>query len=89
MTDSQRREATWIRKSLDRAEQRVADGEKDIEVIRKGIHEDIESNTSGVIDYIGLVNPDTFEAMDSFVRPLLAVMTVRFGETRLLDNTLL
>jgi pantoate--beta-alanine ligase len=89
LSESQRKEAVWLNQSLENAEQRVQDGERDMEAIRSGIQEDVETNTSGVIDYIGLVDPDTFQPITEFRRPLLAVMTVRFGETRLLDNQLL
>lgn len=89
LSDSHRREAVWLNKSLERAEQRVQDGERDMEALRSGIEEDVETNTSGIIDYIGLLDPDTFQPITDFRRPLLAVMTVRFGDTRRLDNRLL
>ena len=89
LSEVHREEATWLQKSLVRAAQRVEAGELSLDALREGIRSDVESNTSGVIDYIGLVNPDTFEPLNEFSSPVLAVMTVRFDQTRLLDNKIL
>jgi pantoate--beta-alanine ligase len=40
-------------------------------------------------DYIELVDPDTFEALDRLDRPALLVLAVRLGEVRLIDNVML
>jgi pantoate--beta-alanine ligase len=41
------------------------------------------------IDYVALVNPDTLESLSEITGPALAVLAVRVGTTRLIDNELL
>ncbi len=38
------------------------------------------------VDYAALVDPDSFEELQSLERPALAVVAVRIGSTRLIDN---
>ena len=40
-------------------------------------------------EYLAIVDPDTFEALDSLHRPALLVLAARVGEIRLIDNFLL
>jgi pantoate--beta-alanine ligase len=40
-------------------------------------------------EYVAVVDPDTFEALDRLDRPALLVLAVRIGEVRLIDNVLL
>ena len=41
------------------------------------------------LDYLELVNPDTFEPLETACASALAVVAARVGNTRLLDNIVL
>jgi len=66
------------------------------EAVRRNIHDvdaveqlmrNIAAETPGVeVDYLVLVDPETFERPADFHRPLLLAGAVRIGKTRLIDN---
>jgi pantoate--beta-alanine ligase len=66
------------------------------EAVRRNIHDvdavellmrKIAAETDGVeVDYLVLVDPETFERPIDFRRPLLLAGAVRIGKTRLIDN---
>lgn len=89
LSPEHRAQAVWLHRSLEQAQQMRRNGICSAEVIRNEVERILQENTEGLIDYIALVDPDSFESRDELVRPTLAVMTVRFGQTRLLDNRLL
>jgi len=84
----QRKEATVLYRSLKLAEAMVADGEKDLARIHEMMVKMINAESEGRIDYIAFVNPDTFETVKEIrsIKEILALLAVRFGQTRLIDN---
>jgi len=66
------------------------------EAVRRNIHDvdavellmrKIAAETAGVeVDYLVLVDPETFERPADFQRDLLLAGAVRIGKTRLIDN---
>jgi pantoate--beta-alanine ligase len=56
-----------------------------LEIMRKIIER--ESDTA--IDYVSLADPDTLEPLDAVGKRVVALLAVRVGKTRLIDNMLL
>lgn len=88
LSETERREATVLYRSLKLADSMVGRGEKDLARIRSEMLKLITTESKGRIDYISFVNPETFERIEEagFLRRILALIAVRFGKTRLIDN---
>ncbi|MGO9480690.1 MAG: pantoate--beta-alanine ligase [Candidatus Kryptoniota bacterium] len=94
----QRRQAPVLYKSLNLAESMIVDGENDLVKVRAAMVKLINSESEGKIDYISFVNPTTFDRIEKIGSlfgnspcgmEILALVAVRFGETRLIDNMIL
>ncbi len=55
---------------------------------RRIMRERIERESDAVVDYISLVDPDTLVELDQVGGRAVAVLAVRVGKTRLIDNML-
>ncbi len=90
LTPGQRQAATVLHRALQAAAARYASGERAPEVLRDVMRQTAESEPDGVVEYVSVADAATLkEAYTVSDRPLLASLTVRFGQTRLLDNCLL
>jgi pantoate--beta-alanine ligase len=86
---SARQQATVLWKGLQLAVRMVAAGQRDAGTIIARMHELIGSAKDAHIDYVALVDPETLQPVEVVAGPTLAVLAVRIGETRLIDNCLL
>jgi pantoate--beta-alanine ligase len=88
LSETERREATVLYRSLKLAESMAGSGEKDLARIRGEMLKLITTESGGKIDYISFVNPDNFERVEEAgsLSRVLALFAVRFGKTRLIDN---
>ncbi len=92
LSPPQRKQATVLYLSLKLAESMVAYGEKELVRVRAAMVKLINSKSEGKIDYISFVNPDTFERIvedNVHGMEVLALLAVRFEQTRLIDNMML
>ena len=91
LTPAQRREAPALHHALQACEAAFASGERSVAALNKRILEVLSSDApSGVPDYITLADDETLVPLDdtaTITRPVLAALAVRFGTTRLIDNT--
>ncbi len=83
-----RQSAAVLSRSLEAARQLVAQGQRDTNYIIGQMTEMIVA-AGGAIDYVALVDPDTLEPVQQINGPVVALMAVKFGDTRLIDNILL
>jgi pantoate--beta-alanine ligase len=83
----QRARVLW--KSLCLAAEMVEQGQRETAGIRQKMLDLIRSAPDAQIDYVALVDPDTFQPVDRITGPTLAALAVRIGGTRLIDNRLL
>jgi pantoate--beta-alanine ligase len=67
--------------ALERAARAYKTGQRDYKELRRGILEVLQAEPLAKIEYVDLVDPDTFIPPGS-----LAVMAVWIGKTRLIDN---
>jgi pantoate--beta-alanine ligase len=89
LTPEMRRNAPVLYKSLQKAREMYRGGERDAGKIKQAMSEIISSQPIGVIDYISLADNETLKEISRIERPALISIAVKFGKTRLIDNTVL
>ncbi len=89
LSAEERAEASVLFQSLQKAEQMIVREKiRDTAAILEAMRQIILSAKSARIDYIALVDPRTFREQDVLEdgEPVLALLAVRIGSTRLIDN---
>ena len=91
LTDAERRAAPVIYYALRQAKASYAAGERKAGRIIEAARATIEAEPLARVDYIALNDAETLAALDMLddERPALFSLAVRFGATRLIDNTML
>lgn len=86
LSPEERAIAPVLHRALRAGEEAVRRNIHDVGVIELVMHK-IAAETPGVeVDYLVVVDPETFERPIDFHRPLLLAGAVRIGKTRLIDN---
>ena len=83
-----RQRATVLWRSLESARQLAGQGQRDATCIVRQMTEMIVA-AGGAIDYVALVNADTLDPVQQITGPVAALVAVKFGDTRLIDNAIL
>ena len=81
LTPDERKAAASLSSALRLAAEAYAHGEGKPDRLRQILRERLEAEPLAQVEYAEVVNPETFIAPGS-----LAVLAVRFGRTRLIDN---
>ena len=89
LTPEQRLAAPVLNRALRLAEEHFAAGERDANRIRAEMRGLITTEPLAEIDYISVADAASLEELTRIDRPALASLAVRFGPTRLIDNTTL
>lgn len=90
LAPDERSRATCIVRALGIAEARIQSGERSADALRKTIEREIEKGSPTGIDYVAILNADTFEEENPIVPPSVVIaVAVRFGATRLIDNMII
>src|SRR5574337_895423 len=89
LTPQQRRAACVLHASLKLAEERVSVGERSAKTILDEMRAMIEAEPLARLDYVALCDPETLKPLDRIEGPTLLALAVRFGGTRLIDNSLI
>jgi pantoate--beta-alanine ligase len=89
LTPEERAEALVLSRSLQRAAEHITAGEREAEEIRQLIRAMIEGESSGVIDYVELVEAARLTELTRLEGEVLIALAVKFGSTRLIDNIVL
>ena len=90
LSAEERRAAPVLYRSLSRAREMWAGGERSAEVLRGEVRMMLEAEPLvNTIDYVSIADPDTLEEMDSVRAPAMLSTAVRIGRTRLIDNVML
>jgi pantoate--beta-alanine ligase len=82
----QRQEAVALSQALTAVQRRVAAGERDAVALRRVLADRIAATPGAVLDYAEIVDADTLKPVERLAGSALAVLAVRFGTTRLIDN---
>lgn len=85
----QRRNAVALYQALEEVRTRFARGERNAPALRRVLVERIRATPGAELDYAAVVDADTFEPVDRIAGETLVALSVRFGGTRLIDNTVL
>ncbi len=89
LSAGERKQALVLSRALRKARQMVSKGERKASVIKNAIIQLIRGAKDAVIDYVEVVHPETLEDLTLFEDRALVVLAVKFGSTRLIDNTLI
>ena len=90
LSSEERQQALSLSRGLHAAEAAWVAGERDAEVLRGRVRDEIEAQPLANIDYVSLAGQRTLEELGGVVTsPVLLSLAVRFGATRLIDNVLL
>jgi pantoate--beta-alanine ligase len=82
----ERRQAPVLSQALVAAQTAVRGGERDAEKLRGDIEARIRSAPLAAVDYVAVCDPDTLEPLTRIAEPAVALVAVRFGAIRLIDN---
>ncbi|TAK58566.1 MAG: pantoate--beta-alanine ligase [Dehalococcoidia bacterium] len=89
LSPDERRAAPVLHASLSLAEALFAAGERDAGVIRERMSALITAEPLASIDYVSVADAESLDELERIDRPALVSLAVRFGRTRLIDNTTL
>lgn len=93
LSPSERHSALCLSRAIKKAHDILGSGiRKSAEIIKAAediIMKESESNTGISIDYLAIVDPDTFDNMPEINKQALFALAVKIGKTRLIDNTIL
>jgi len=82
----ERTAAAAIYRSLSTARQRIEQGERSADAVRRVLHEVLEQEVLIDIEYAEVVEADTFEPVRRVRRGIVLPVAVFIGTTRLIDN---
>jgi pantoate--beta-alanine ligase len=83
LSTDERQAATVLYKALAAA---VSLETGDAEQVRRRMREVIEYEPQAALDYVSVANPKSLDELDVVTGPALALVAVRIGKTRLIDN---
>lgn len=91
LAPAERRAATVLFRALERARRLVRDGVRSGDSVRQILRETIESELLARLDYAAVADADTLASVNELEpgRGAVALLAVRIGATRLIDNILL
>ena len=89
LNPEQRQAATVLYRALTMAQELWSQGEKDAAKIRRQMVDLIRKEPLATIDYVSIADNDTLEELDKVKPQALVSMSVRIGNTRLIDNVVL
>ncbi len=86
LSESQRKDALVLSKSLELAKQMIKAGERDAETIKNEMKALIGTVDYAEIDYVEIVNAATLEGIQKLEGDVLIALAVKIGRPRLIDN---
>jgi len=89
LNPEERQAATVLFKTLTLTQNLREKGESNAETIRQQMTSLISREPLAKIEYVSIADADTLEELSKIDRPSLALLAVRIGKTRLIDNVLL
>lgn len=89
LSAEQRAQAVCLSRGLDAVRQRFDAGERDARALLAAARQPIGAEALARIEYVELRDAATLEVVDTVTRPAVLAMAVMFGNTRLIDNTVL
>src|SRR6202521_1787804 len=81
-----RQSAAVLHRALQAAQLLLQNGTRDARSLQSAIHRVLKEEPRAKIDYVDIVNAETFEPLAQINRKAYVLVAAKFGETRLLDN---
>ncbi len=89
LSNEERQSALVLNRSLRRAEEMLARGERNSSQIAKTMREEIEKGSPSAIDYISIVGAHDLKDMEEINGDAVVAVAASWGQTRLIDNMLI
>ena len=89
LSGEERKAATVLSRALRAAETELAAGVRDSLQLQRAMHKVLAAEPSARVDYVEIVNAETFEPVVRVSRRSYAVLAVHVGKARLIDNLLI
>lgn len=89
LSPDERKQAVCLYQSLQEAQALFTKGETDPTKYLAVMHDRVRREPDAVVDYVELVHPKTLNNLVTVGRDALAILAVRIGKTRLIDNMVL
>jgi pantoate--beta-alanine ligase len=89
LTAEERRAASVLFRALQAAEMELSAGVRDTLELQRTMRKTLESEPLARVDYAEIVDAETFEPVVRVGRRCYALLAVRIGNTRLIDNMLI
>lgn len=89
LSPEERKEALILSQSLKHVKERFQNGERNAEVLRQEAIALIQESPLANIDYVSVLSYPELETVNYIESTAIIALAVRFGNTRLIDNTLL
>jgi pantoate--beta-alanine ligase len=89
LSGEERKAATVLSRALRAAETELAAGVRDSLELQRAMHKVLAAEPSARVDYVEIVNAETFEPIVRVSRRSYAVLAVHVGKARLIDNLLI
>ena len=86
LNPEERAAALVLSKSLWKAKEMIDQGNRDAQLVRDAILENIKGEPLAAIDYVELVDALTLKELNEIRGDILIALAVKFGKTRLIDN---
>ena len=86
LSEEQRKLALVLRRALERGRDSLRDGVREAGAVEAAMAAEVDGRDGIQVDYLKLVDPETFREPADLERPLLLAGAVRLGATRLIDN---
>lgn len=85
----ERKAAVVLSRALDAAEQYYQEGERRAQALETAMRAMLATQPAAEVEYAVVVDAETLEPMEMLESRAVALLAVRFGKTRLIDNRLL
>jgi pantoate--beta-alanine ligase len=89
LSEEERSAALVLSRALSEATELVAAGQRDAVALRARMRSRIQAEPLATLDYVAVVDDQTFEDVDRIFGPSRGLVAARFGKARLIDNALL
>lgn len=91
LSKKERKDALILSKSIKKAETLIEEGERNPQKIIKTLSDDINKVETSDLDYVQIVNADTFQTITQLEKngSYFVLIACKIGKTRLIDNALI
>jgi len=89
LSPAEKEAALVLSRSLRKAQEAFANGEKSVEAVKELVRAEITTEPMAVIDYVEIFSFPDLNPMESLDEPALLAIAVKIGKTRLIDNVIL